>query len=712
MSEIRIEQHNKLPEQISIEVDRERRRGASTHPWYGRLPTITSRVATYLALTEESDSEFLSKLGSINPGDDVINEARLRVRDAAWQWKWREFLSSSETNSDIPSPDIPKILDPFAGSGSIPLEASRLGCEAYAVDLNPIAYLLLRAVLEFPIAFIAHDNSVQGSSPDGKWNGLVEELIYWANKVDHAVSHKVKTLFPTDLENQPSHYIWIDKIQCPECSAVFPISKTVPLSTRPPLSLTYNWSSQEPIPFLTSDKYTPYRGSSECPECGNSVNYKEIGFKQDFDPFLAGIRQSKLFFVASPELVPKLYPWLPEQQQRLEELVNKPFASALHQLLPENNNSKLIRGYETFQDLLSPRQLLVSLEYIVSIREVIQEMGKKDIPIERIHALTTYLALFIGFFVDRNNKLCQWNAGSGIAMPMFSAPSQSIPIAYVEMPPFGMMTSWLEKIIPAIHATANYRQKGKVYHGDAAQLSFEDNYFDSIITAPPYYDCIQYSKNFDFLWIWESMVISALQSDYGVVKICKDAYVESQNRQDANSYEQKLLKVTQEIYRVLKPGHRLCIFFANKDYQVFQDYVDFFQKVGFELLNIRYLSETPNLTETLTSKFTYQTYLLYFRKPLEFSPRQSLKATGIETLLNSATEGKPVLYEAFAKFLMDELDHYDVMKLLPQGGKGNTLEQLMEAIAEKILKSFFWIILVQLVLEKSQKILVKIVKKI
>lgn len=74
---------------------------------------------------------------------------------------------------------------------------------------------------------------------------------------------------------------------------------------------------------------------------------------------------------------------------------------------------------------------------------------------------------------------------------------------------------------------------------------------------------------------------------------------------------------------------------------------------------------------------------MYFRKPLDSSTKKPLKTTEVETLLNSAAEGKPVLYEAFAKFLLEELDHEDIVELLPQGGKGSNVEQLMEVIAEK-----------------------------
>ena len=602
--------NTELPHQISTEASRERLQRMSTittmHPWFGRQPTVNTRIATYLALTGEasdSDTEFILGLGSSNPSESIINEARMRVRDTAWLWKLQELLSSTETEADISFPDLPKILDPFSGGGSIPLEASRLGCESYAGDLNPVAYLLLRAGLEFPIAFNSPDSSVNGSASDGKWSGLVEELTYWAKEVDNAVSGKVQDLFPSVNDNQPSHYIWVYNIQCSnsECGVIYPISKIIPISNRPRLTLTYNWTSQKPILYLTDNFYTREdRISFQCPECGHSADRNKIQL-QCVHPSLIGIIQSRSFVLVQPETVSKLYPWLPKHQQRLEELLNEPFADGLQQILPEETFCHLKKrfDYQTFKDLFSSRQLLVALEYIAHIREVIHQMKSKEIPIERIHAIATYLAFFISFLVERNNKLCSWNANSSRSIPIFNAISPQVPSAYTETPPFKMMEIWLKKIIPAIHTATTYPRKGTVYHGDAAHLSFENNYFDAIITNPPYCNCIQYSEIFDFLWVWENMIISIFKSSYGLVNVSKDAYVESPRNNDTSAYHQKLFKVNEELYRVLKPGHRLCLFLTISTKKEVEeqispeslDYISVCQEAGFELSNIRRITD-------------------------------------------------------------------------------------------------------------------------
>jgi len=95
------------------------------HRWWARRPNVLARVATYLAITEEQNPrlDFLAALGAVSPNAATLAEACSRVRDASWQWTLREVasgLSSDFPFGDAPSPPPPKVLDPFAGGGSIP----------------------------------------------------------------------------------------------------------------------------------------------------------------------------------------------------------------------------------------------------------------------------------------------------------------------------------------------------------------------------------------------------------------------------------------------------------------------------------------------------------------------------------------------------------------------------------------------------------------
>ena len=114
---------------------------STIHIWWARRPLASSRASIYAALTPEPKDEeerlkkaqFITNLSkwenSLNK--DIIQRAREEILKA---------------NGGKP----PKVLDPFAGGGAIPLEALRLGCETYASDLNPVAVLIEKATLEYP----------------------------------------------------------------------------------------------------------------------------------------------------------------------------------------------------------------------------------------------------------------------------------------------------------------------------------------------------------------------------------------------------------------------------------------------------------------------------------------------------------------------------------------------------------------------------------
>ncbi len=703
MSDARPNRPNELPKRIAAEADRERSLAQGSlpaiHRWWARRPVILARVATYLAITGEQAPapEFLAALGAVNPPASVVSEACVRVRDAAWQWTLQETLrqSTAEVGEPIPPvPETPRVLDPFAGGGSIPLEASRLGCAAYAGDLNPIAYLLLRTVLEFPAAFLASDPAVCGSGSDGTWAGLVEELQHWARRVEEQVSPRIAKLFPVVPEDgryAPNRYFWFNSVRCsaPGCGAVYPMQEAVALTGRPTTQvLAFSWSPHQARPVLTVEKVPEQsRGTLTCPACGAEQMLSELT-PESFHPALLGaVRRGgpggEAFLAVAPEAALDFAPWLPEHQNRLEALLGMPFARSLRTPLPYLTYQALHRyGCTTFQDLFSQRQLLVALEYVSDIRETIEAMRQMGLPAERVEALSTYLAFFVGYLVDRNSKLCRWNHQRGDSATTFDRPVPAFARVYVERSPVGLLDEWLAKVVPAIQTVASVPQAARVYAGDASCLPFEDDSFDAVVTDPPYYDRILYNELADFFWVWESIIVSAPESGLGSPAAAGVAYIESKGPGGTEVYRQQMLRAFEEIYRVLKPGRKLCLFFTGHATQSFQEYVDLCQQAGFEFIDVRSLPEAVRFLAKHRQQATSLIYLIYLWKPMSTPVRERLKTAEASSLLNAAAAGKSVLYAALAELIAKELSDEDVTELLLPGGKGDTVEQLMEVIAE------------------------------
>ncbi|MDZ7704517.1 MAG: DUF1156 domain-containing protein [Trueperaceae bacterium] len=214
---------------------------STLHIWWARRPLAACRAAVFGTFAPDSDEnyELVKKIvpwEAVKDGNSKdILEARKRVLEA---------------NGGVP----PKVLDMFAGGGAIPLEALRLGCEAYALDLNPVAHLIQRATLEFPQKFgqptdgpvpdyirakdhtdlVAAGKNEQSSAfgEDGEWasaykqNPLEAEVRYWGEWVLERAKHDLAAFYPEDDGGKtPVAYLWARTVTCtnPACRAEIPL---------------------------------------------------------------------------------------------------------------------------------------------------------------------------------------------------------------------------------------------------------------------------------------------------------------------------------------------------------------------------------------------------------------------------------------------------------------------------------------------------------
>ena len=161
--------------EISAEASREKNlsRGniSTLHLWWSRKPITAARAAVYGALVHAPANAYdretymirMRKLCHWDIPNDILEQARQDILDA---------------NDGRP----PRVLDMFAGGGSIPLEALRLGCEAYAVDLNPVAHVIELCTLVYPQKY--------GSS-------LVEDVKRWGEWIIERSKVQLSDLYPS-----------------------------------------------------------------------------------------------------------------------------------------------------------------------------------------------------------------------------------------------------------------------------------------------------------------------------------------------------------------------------------------------------------------------------------------------------------------------------------------------------------------------------------
>ena len=230
---------------ISAEASREKsvRKGhiSTLHLWWARRPLVACRAAVYGALVpadqfqpenatpEKKESlgranaaKFVSTLCKYPGGPSTIAEAQEHILTAhakrltaelaegrksgkmpAWVDEF-QFKGDAVELADIEAGRAPRprVLDMFAGGGAIPLEALRLGCEAYALDLNPVAHIIELCTLVYPQKYGKADPNTRGmTGPNGKdgtptWGGLAEEVRYWGEWVLEQVRKEIGDLYP------------------------------------------------------------------------------------------------------------------------------------------------------------------------------------------------------------------------------------------------------------------------------------------------------------------------------------------------------------------------------------------------------------------------------------------------------------------------------------------------------------------------------------
>ena len=203
---------------------------STLHLWWARRPLASSRaVLLALLLPDPGDPACPAAFRARTP--EILTDVRQRPEGAAelrkallWfignfaDWKMaadatylrvaRELVRAAHAD------EAPLVVDPFAGGGSIPLEALRLGCEAFASDLNPVACLILKVMLE----------EIPRRGP-----GLADELRRVGGEIKAAAEKELADLYPPDPDGAtPIAYLWARTVRCeaPRCGAEIPLLRS------------------------------------------------------------------------------------------------------------------------------------------------------------------------------------------------------------------------------------------------------------------------------------------------------------------------------------------------------------------------------------------------------------------------------------------------------------------------------------------------------
>ena len=395
---------------------------STLHIWWARKPLAASRVIAFAALIDDPGPEhpeqreyLMELLKRLAPWEAVKNGDSDAVREA------RELIRQQWGRP-------PRVLDPFAGGGSIPLEALRLGCETYASDYNPVAVFIEKATLEWPQKFGIQvelpREMVEGSKNQRNQLGLGESghtlkvnlLAYlvekWANIVLEQARAEIGRFYPEDPGGWiPVGYLWARTIPCqnPSCGAEIPLIKQFWLAKKEKKKIAYrpvvdqahrrvDFELLENAAAIETAGFDPSvgtvsRANARCPLCGQvtrAADTRRLAREGHMGQRMVVVvlhhpdrkrmkkSKGKRYRLATEEDLRVYY----KAEAYLQEVVaNWPY---LENPLPEEemvSNSRYMTptnyGMAQWQELFNARQKLALVTFIEKIRRGRDTMGQE-----------------------------------------------------------------------------------------------------------------------------------------------------------------------------------------------------------------------------------------------------------------------------------------------------------------------------------------------
>ncbi len=590
--------------EISIESSKEksiRQSHISTlHMWWARRPLASSRAVNFAALLpapksqEESNrtKEFIVKLSKWENSLDktLLEKAKSEILKA---------------NKDQP----PKIIDPFAGGGSIPLEALRLGCETYASDYNPVATLLLKCTLEYPQKYGGRVNGASGLVSDKSENRLLRDVGKWGKWVLNETKDEIGHFYPSEKNGLiPVGYLWARTIPCqnPACNAEIPLLRQYWLSKKSGSQVSLypivkgrkvkfeTVGTQQKIPKgFDPDNGTVSRAVAICLVCGSTVDGDSTR-----NLFMTGRAKDRLIAVIlhKPGGVGKIYRPANDNDMKVFREVESHLQVTRRRLstewgldpipdepTPEGKGRGAERafslrnyGMNTWGDLFNARQKLVLIVFAEKVKEAHKMMLKEGYDEEYAKAVVTYLALGIDRMADYNSGLTRWGSVGEFVGNTFGRQVLSMVWDHFELYPWSGSTgdwnsalNWISKVIS--HLSSITGNPVTITQSSATSLSYPDNFFDAVLTDPPYYDNVPYSYLSDFFYVWLKRTLGDLYPDFFATPLTPKgeeivAYSNIKGGFEAGKtfFENKLGKAFLEIDRVLKKDGIAVIVYAHR----------------------------------------------------------------------------------------------------------------------------------------------------
>lgn len=521
---------------------------STLHLWWARRPLAACRAVLFAQLVDDPSSH--PEVFTTEAAVDAERARLFRIIEDLVVWENsanEEVLERARTEIRRSCGGrLPQIYDPFSGGGSITLEAQRLGLPAQGSDLNPVAVMIGKALVELPSLFQGKGPIHPGPQDRIHYRnaeGLAEDVRYYGERLRDLAFQRIGHLYPNVAlpaaygggEAIPIAWIWSRTVPSPDpafSGAQVPIASSFLLSAKPGKEV---WIQPVVDKALMTISYEIRRGGTkaelakakEGTKAGRGANFrcllsdtaitpdyvKSIGRAGRMGQVLMAIvaegKNGRAYAAPTPEQVNAAFAAKPEWKPTTN-LPNDP-----------RNFWTVDYGLTTFGDLFTDRQLVALTTFSDLVHDV-RAIIEKDALVSGMHddharladsgkgakayaeAVAVYLGFLTGQLANHCSTICGWNAPNQQMRSTFAR--QAIPMTwdFAEVNVFstssGSYHSLFSRMVKGFEAIGAGVQQASVTQADAQSLTY--NAGTVVSTDPPYYDNIAYADLSDFFFCW------------------------------------------------------------------------------------------------------------------------------------------------------------------------------------------------------------------
>ena len=589
---------------------------STLHLWWSRKPLATCRAVLFASLVDDPSSR-----PEKFPTEREQERERLRLfqlMEVLITWENsnnRDVIAKARAEiNESTGGKLPPLVDPFCGGGSIPLEGQRLGMNAYGGDLNPVAVLISKALVEIPPKFAGYPPVNPGTAKSlmsREWRGaqgLADDIRYYGKWMRDEAERRIGHLYPKvalpkeygNGEAMVIAWLWVRTVTCPNpaCGTRMPLTSKWWLSKKKGkeawVEPNIDYSVTPPLIYfrVKTGKGSPQDGTvnrqgAMCIACKTSVPLDYIRFEAQAGQMkelpLAIVvegKKSRVYLAPTSEFETVANSAKP--QWKPMELVTTPSHDV--DRLP-------MYGMYTWGDAFTSRQLVALTTFSDLVQEcrekVLADASVVGLPADNVSlndggvganayadAVATYLAIAVDRLADRNSTICSWDTGYVKVRNTFAR--QAIPMVwdFAEANPLSDSTGnfqgaidWVAEVI----ASSSCNAAGVVKQLDAT-TTIEGVTHPLISTDPPYYDNIGYADLADFFYIWLRRSLNTVYPDLFKTMLVPKAQelvatpyrFDGSRRKAQEFFEAGLEKAFERMREVQHPEYPLTVYYAFK----------------------------------------------------------------------------------------------------------------------------------------------------